>query len=200
MFRVRLTTIILALTALAGCATTTELTAVWKEPGLQPVRFNKVIVAFQSPDGARRRQIEDLMVARIANATPSYTLITEDDAKNREQARQKVTAAGFDGAVVARFVSSENQQTYVPGSTWWGPAPYGSMWGYWGYGWGAAYSPGYVVNDQIVTLETNVYSVADDKLLWASRSETFNPSSSQDLVNSVIDATVSRMKKEGALP
>jgi peptide/nickel transport system substrate-binding protein len=29
------------------------------------------------------------------------------------------------------------------------------MWGYWGYGWGTAYQPGYITNDTIVTIEVN---------------------------------------------
>jgi hypothetical protein len=187
------------LVAASACGASTNLTAVWKEPTTPPIRFERVIVAFQAKDQALRRSIEDHMAARIANATPSYKVLDDTEATNLEQAKAKVTAAGFDGAVVARFVGVENQTTYVPGTTWWGPAPYRSMWGYWGYGWGAVYEPGYLVQDEVVTLETNVYSVREDKLLWASRSETFNPSSGRDLVDSVVNATVSRMKKERAL-
>ena len=51
------------------------------------------------------------------------------------------------------------------------------MWGYWGYGWGAVYDPGYLQADTVVTLESNVYSVPREELLWSSRSETISPSS-----------------------
>ena len=47
------------------------------------------------------------------------------------------------------------------------------------------YDPGYVKEDQYVDFNINVYSVTDDKLLWASRSQTQNPSS----VPSMVDAT-----------
>jgi hypothetical protein len=62
-----------------------------------------------------------------------------------------------------------------------------------------AYSPGYVQRDTVVALESNVYSVKDDKLLWASRSETINPGTAQELVDSVLDATVKEMKKQKVL-
>jgi hypothetical protein len=41
--------------------------------------------------------------------------------------------------------------------------------------------------------------VEQDKLLWASRSETFNPTSPESLVKSVADATVKEMKKRKVL-
>ena len=70
------------------------------------------------------------------------------------------------------------------------------MWGYWGTGWGYAYSPGYVQQDQVVSVESNVYSLTQGKLVWASRTKTYNPESVRKLVNDIVDATVSQMKKE----
>ena len=88
---------------------------------------------------------------------------------------------------------------YVPGTAWWGPAPYGTMWGYWGYGYGAVYSPGYMVQETIVTLESNIYSVKEDKLVWASQSRTVDPASVTKLVDELIQATVAEMKKQKVL-
>jgi ABC-type transport system involved in cytochrome bd biosynthesis fused ATPase/permease subunit len=44
-------------------------------------------------------------------------------------------------------------------------------------------------DDRIVTIATNVYSVADDKLVWASQSETFNPASLRETVDDVLRVT-----------
>ena len=79
------------------------------------------------------------------------------------------------------------------------PAPYGTWWGYYGYGWGMAYSPGYVQRDTVVSLESTVYSVKQDKLLWASRSQTVNPETATQLIDSVLDATVKEMKRQKVL-
>lgn len=61
------------------------------------------------------------------------------------------------------------------------------------------YDPGYVKEDQYVDFNINVYSVTDDKLLWASRSQTQNPSSVPSMVDEVIAATTQEMKKEKVL-
>jgi hypothetical protein len=179
-----------------ACGTTTKLTAVWKAPDATAVRFQKIIVAMQTKDQATRRSAESHMVARIPRSEASYEVLTEDETRDQARAKAKIASAGFDGAVIVRYVGSERQTTYVPGTTWWGPAPYGSMWGYWGYSWGAVYDPGYLVTDTIVSLESLVYDVKQDKLIWASKSDTTNPTSMKDLINSLIDKTVAEMKKQ----
>ena len=182
-----------------ACGASTKLTAVWKAPEAAGTRFKKIIVAAQTKDQATRRSLESHLVARIANSTASYEVLTEDETRDVNRAKAKISSAGFDGAVIVRYVGTDKQTTYVPGTTWWGPAPYGSMYGYWGYGWGAVYDPGYMVTDTIISLESLVFDVGKDKLIWASRSETTNPTSMQNLVNSLIDTTVREMKKQKVL-
>jgi len=182
-----------------ACGTATKLTAVWKAPEAAGTRFKKVIVAAQTKDQASRRSMESHLVSRIANSTASYEVLTEDETRDVNRAKAKISAAAFDGAVIVGYVGTDKQTTYVPGTTWWGPAPYGSMYGYWGYGWGAVYDPGYLQTDTIISLESLVYDVPKDKLIWASKSETTNPTSMQNLVNSLIDATVAEMKKQKVL-
>jgi hypothetical protein len=193
------TTLFAAMLAVS-CAPTTKLIATWKDPtAATPLHFQKVLVTFQAKDQALRRSAESHLAQRIKNATPSYQVLDESEARDEARAKEKIAAAGFDGAVVVRFVGTTTQTTYVPGTAWWGPAPYGSMWGYWGYGWGAVYSPGYLTQDTIVTLEANVYSVRDDKLIWASRSRTVNAESMTSLLDSVLDATAWEMKNQKVL-
>ena len=71
--------------------------------------------------------------------------------------------------------------------------------GWLGLGWSSTYDPGYVREDQYVNFNTNVYSVADAKLIWASRSETMNPTSVASLVDEVITANVQEMQKQHVL-
>ena len=58
------------------------------------------------------------------------------------------------------------------------------------------YSPGYLVQDKVVTMDTNVYSLAEGKLVWASRSATYNPMKIPQLVDEIATATTSEMKKQ----
>ncbi len=155
----RLRTAALVLTVgLSACAPATRLTATWKDPSVPPpMKFTKILLVAQMSDQAIRRSIETRLAQRLSNAQPSYTVLSDAEAKSENHGKDKIAAAGYDGAVVIRFARVDKQTTYVPGTTWWGPAPYGTWWGGYGYGWGMAYSPGYVQRDTVVAVEANVY-------------------------------------------
>jgi hypothetical protein len=188
-----------AVAALAACAPTTELTNTWKDPAADSVQFKKVLAACMCKDPGTRRTIEDQLVKRITGSTPSYTLIPDDELHDREAARAKVRQAGFDGAVVMFLVSVDKTATYVPGQAYAVPVGYGNMWGGWAYGWSTVYDPGYVREDQLVDFNTNVYRVSDAKLIWASRSQTMNPTSVPELADEVITANVQEMQRQKVL-
>jgi len=187
----------------ASCGPSTTLKTSWKDPSVtEPVHFTKVVALMVEKDGATRRQVEDMMVARITAGNPgvaavqSYTLLGTEDLKDKDQAKAILETAGVDGAVVVRVVGVDKQTTYVQGSY---PMAYGNFYGYYDYAWPGAYDPGYVQTDTIVNLETLVYSVKDEKLLWSGVTESFNPSSTEDLLTGAADCVSAAMRKDGVI-
>jgi len=184
-----------AVLLLAGCAATT-LESTWTNPQAKPISFQRTLVVFMSPNEATRRSAEDRLVARIGpqRSAPSYTLLTKAEIDDVEKAKQKVRAAGFDGAVVMRVIGKREEVSYQP------PAYYDRYWGgYYARGWGSVYDPGYLRTDTIVSVETNVYSLADDMLIWSGVSESFDPRSTTAMVDSVADAAAEEMRSRGLL-
>jgi hypothetical protein len=190
------------LLGLSACGTTT-FTSTWKAPGTTAINpVGKTVAAvFVSRDESKRRAGEDALAAdltkRGANGIPAYTVLPDAQRGDGEAARAALKAAGCNGAVVMRVVGRDQRINYTPGMAM--PAYYGGFGPYWGYGWGAVYSPGYVTTDTIVSVETLVYSLTQDKLLWASTSRTTNPGNLDALINEVADATAKEMAKQGLL-
>ena len=195
----RLNRSLVCLALLAACAPTTEVLNSWADPSAGQVRFKKMLNVCACKDEAMRRTVEDQLSKRITGSTSSYTILSQDDLQDRESAKAKVKAGGYDGAVVMVLVSVDRTQTYVPGSAYAVPAPYTSMYGGWGYGWSTYYDPGYVDTDQLVDFNTNVYRVQDEKLIWASRTQTTDPTSVGSMVDEIISANISEMKKQKVL-
>jgi hypothetical protein len=183
--------------AITGCAHSTELATSWRDPAATSARFHHVIALFVSRDAALRRSAEDRMASQIAGGVPAYTIVPDSEVRDASRVQQRVRDAGFDGAVVMRVVGVELQPNYAVGNSWYGGPT--DLWGYWGTSWGYVYDPGYVMPDKIVTVESAVYSVPENKLIWAGRTETFNPSSLKKLIDGVVRVSVKRMRKEGLL-
>jgi hypothetical protein len=199
--------------ALAACGATTFNTT-WKAPDAKPLTFkkgDKVIAMVVSPDEAVRRGAEADLAAELTRrgleGVSSWTVIpTEVVEKNdKEKAKELVEASGAKGVVAMRVTGKDKEitgsgPTYA-GVPMWGAPYYGGFWGGWyGYGWGAAYSPGYLRTDTLVYVETLVYDLNQNKLVWAGQSKTTNPSKAQSFIRELVDGAAKEMKKAGLIP
>lgn len=190
--------VVLLTTALPAA---TKFTSTWAAPEARQVSFagRKVAALVMSPDESLRVSGEEGLVreltARGIDAVAAYRLVPKEELKDPEKARGWFERTRIEGVVVMRPVSMGKRQTYVPG-TWTSPS-YNSLWGYYGYGWGAMYDPGYVREDMVVAIETLIFSVPMNKLLWAGSSESKNPKDSRRLLQDLVKEAVEQMRKQG---
>lgn len=188
----------------AACATT-SFNSTWMEPTAQPLdRTKKVATVMVTSRESLRRSAEVAMANEIrrrgVEAVESYTILPGEAARDTSRARQVLAQQGVDAVLVMRVVGKEQQISYTPGTSMYVGGPYyGSMGGYWGYGWGAAYSPGYLQTDQIVSVESLVYSVSQGKLLWAGQSETTNPENVESFIGELVSAVGGDLRKKGLI-
>lgn len=187
-----------ALTLVAGCATT-NISSSWVTPGARPVTFDNTLVVFMHAEETTRRAAEEYLVARIGSdrAVASYTVISQNEVRNTDRAKVTVRNAGFDGVVVLRVIGVEEhvnlEGVAMP------PSYEQGFWEYYEDGWPSVYEPDRLPRDTIVSVETKVYSVTDDRLLWAGISETFNPWDLEGAVNDVADAVSAELRRVGLL-
>ena len=190
----RTTAAMLALAVTGGCYHSTQLAATWHDPASPQIAFHRPIAVFVTKSETMRRTFEDKLARQFPNGAPSYRVLASTDADGAEIRRQ-LAEAGYDGVIMMHVVDVEDRVTYTAGSYWYGGAPYYSFAGYWRNAWGYPYDPGFVT-DRVVSIETQIYSLASDKLLWAARSETTNPKSVNKLGDSVIKHVVKELRKE----
>jgi hypothetical protein len=190
-------------TATMACATT-SFQSTWKAPDAKPVVLNgqKVVAFVLTRNAATRRSAEDALAREItaggAQGIASYTLIADAGSTDEAKAKSQVEAAGATGVVVMRPVDTSKE--VVATSTYMGPS-YGPYWGgYYGYGWGGAWGGGVDIRtNTIVTVETLVYSLPQNKLIWAGQSNTTNPSKVDAFVRELATTARQEMKKAGLL-
>jgi hypothetical protein len=194
---------VVLLATLVGCAST-SIRDSWTAPDIEgPLEYDKLLVVFMDPNEATRRAAEDAMVERIGadRAVASHTLFSASEVQNASDneaaVRRKVQGEGIDAAVTMRMVNEQQKLSYTPGMSY--PSHYGGFYGFYGYGWGYAYSPGYLRTDTIVSVETNLYDVDDNMLVWAGVTETFNPDDVAQMTNEIATTVAQDLRRRGLI-
>ncbi|HEX6885207.1 MAG TPA: hypothetical protein VF530_17670 [Planctomycetota bacterium] len=182
----------LALLALASCSST-QLAEAWLDPDLKEMpQAQKVFVAYLGEDPSVQRVAEDAMAAHVpaAEVGRCYQLFPDSREHDPQKIKGKLREMGYELAVVMRVARVEEEVSWT-GSTY--PVHYRTFGSYW------AYDSGTMRTDEIVHVETNLYSLTEDKLLYAARSETYNPSSAAHLVDDIAEAVGDDLDSKGIL-
>ena len=188
-----------------ACASTT-FNSTWKAPGAGPLNFKgkKVAALVISKEEGVRYGAEDALAREItkhgAVGVAAYGAIPKELTQDKEKAKEFLAKAGVVGVVAMRVVGKDQEISSSP-ATYYASPYYSTFWGggYYGYGWTGVYDPGYVRTDTIVSVETLVYSLEQDKLVWAGRSETTNPSKVGPFIQELTAKAASEMKKQGLI-
>lgn len=187
----------------AGCATT-SFTSSWKAPDAQPLLFkagDKVVAMVQAQSSSIRRSGEanlaDELDRRGLKGIPAYSLLPEGTEKDEARAKVAIENSGAVGVIVMRPMGREQELTVIPGS-YYGSPYYGGFWGgYYGYGWGGMYDPGTVRTDTYVSVETLVYDLRQNKLVWAGQTRTMNPEDVESFVAELAEAVSQELRATG---
>jgi hypothetical protein len=174
----------------------TRLVTKWQAESIQPLEFTKVLALALVPEEALRRVAEEDLCRQVTSVPckPAYLAIPESEMGDLDAMKALVQRAGFDGALVFRVVSTDERVTYVPPS--YGP----TFWGYYGYAHPIARSPGYYRSDRVVRIETSIYSLRENRLLWVATTETMNPTSVGSLVEEVAEAVRRELERAKLIP
>ncbi len=196
-----LTLAIVAVAAVATVSAKTKFESVWKSPEAATVTFAgaKVAALVIDKDDSLRVAGEEALVreltARGIQGVASYRMMPKELAQDAAQAKTWYEKAGVQGVVALRVVNDDRRKTVVPST--WSNTYYTSLWGYYGYGWGAVYTPGYTRDERIVSIETLIFSVPKNALMWAGLSVTENPKEGSKVVAEVVKEAVKEMRKQG---
>ena len=168
----------------------TKLEKSWADPSfsLKPSPYKKVLVVAPLKDAASQRIAEDKIVKQIKAGTgiQSYSYLKPTDT-DEKLLQAQLLKDGFDGVILMHLTDVEKSVTYNPGTS------YGGWYGY------RNYTPGYYSEDKTFLVETNMYAVKDDKLMWSGTTSSLNPTSFDKSMDEIITAIKTELQKKGIL-
>lgn len=205
----------LALCLLAACSkTTTSISQSYRNPGYEQTVFKKLFVIGVAQNQESRQAFEDAFANAIngqgGSAEASWGHLPKSEQLTEDEIRSAVEAGGYDGVLITRLLAVDKDQQYTPASTYSNPqtryyAGGGGLYGYGFYGfYGTTYAtvhePGYFKTSTTVRVETNLYSLATDALVWTGQSATVDPTSIADVRESMTAAVAQKLKEEKLIP
>ncbi|TRZ41950.1 hypothetical protein DMZ48_15030 [Robertkochia solimangrovi] len=198
-----------------SCGSSTSITGSWKnENALQSKTYKKVFIMAITTNVPAKTIIEDeyafyakrngMEVVKGHDEFPGT--FTKQTVPSRDQLIKIIRDTGSDVIMTITLQDKETQSRYVPGTTNYamgynpmGFGYYGSFYGYYNYWYPMTYDPGYYTTDKIYFLETNLYDVQSEELLWSAQSKTYNPSDLEDFTKDYTQAIIKKMQSDGLL-
>lgn len=193
---------LLIVVVLISC-TSTKLRTVWTRADYsgEPVRY--LMIAAVTDKEHNRQLYEDSFVKMLQRygikAVASHGLIKDLKASHeRNEIQAIVQQLGVDGVLVATL-ESVDIEAKVTSST----ADYRPLLGgeetYSQY-WGKTISQsGYAVTETTVKLKTSLFTTQTEKMIWQGRTQSFNPSSKQTLIDENTRVIIEHLKQTGLL-
>ena len=194
-----------ALTTAIVVSCTTErtfVTGTWMSPQADMNKnYNNILVAALTDNIQAKKTVENDIATRLREDgitvkesinvfPPNFT----DDNNDKEYMLNKIKNNHADGILTIALIDKDTKTRYVPGNYLYSPYPaypyYGYFWGYYSYWYPQLYEPGYYTEDKIYYIETNLYDVDSEKLVWSAQSKTYDPvdltSFSRDFANKIV--------------
>lgn len=172
---------------------------VWKSPEVSRLNFKGQTVAAlvitdnQSLQMSGEEALARELTARGGTGLATYRFVPAPELKSAETAKAWFERRGVKGVVALRPVSRDVEKS---AKVAFASGYYQSFWGYYGYGWSqTTIVPIGTRTTTTIGVETLVYDMTSDRLVWAAVSETRNPDSLQAFVKDLVDAVAREMKK-----
>ena len=202
----------------SACAkrATTKFSQSYRNPGYEETVFKNLLVIGVAEDQESRQSFENALVSAIAaeggTAVASIGVLPKEEQLSEDELYAAIQAGGFDGVLLTRLLSVDKDSSYTPpkkynnprtryypGGMGWGYG-YGGYYGFYGTTYAEVHTPGYFDTSTTLKLETNLYSVATNELVWTGQSKTVDPDSIEDARASITGAVAKKLKAERLIP
>ena len=199
---------VVAVAAVAACASPTQLEGEWKNPASSDYRIGSVLVVAAVIDSGTRRALEDGMVAALTSrgvkAQPSYRLLPDEGPSSEPDVGRAIASSGADsvllmsGGRIATEVTIRPPTPTVAPVAVWGPA---GFYGYYQGIWQPNYTPPSAFSVQSIGSDVRLIDARSKSLEWSGTLQTdmATAASKDALAGQYANTVVNALSKSGML-
>ena len=172
---------------LTSCGPKIKVVNSWSDDSLSNYSIESVLVVGLARSDLTRKMLDDSFVEAFSEknvrAIPGYQFIRLENHEfpDRKVVEKIIKNSGTKSVLITRVIDKETETNVSGGGVYsvYNPSPYTySMYDY--YGYSISYIPPTEVVDDILYMESNLYDIANNKLLWSVQTKAVNPVKSKD--------------------
>jgi len=197
---------------LQGCSPYKESTGVWvNKEKIQGKSYSSIFIIVMT-DNLEARALLENNLASLAQQK-GYKVVKSMDVMpprlkdaampSKEDIIKKVKESNADGVFVASLLKKEEDVRYTPGTTAYSMSPYntwnGNFFGYYSHWYPTVYNEGYYTKEKNYFMQSNLYDVATEEIMWSVQSTVFDPSSLTKFSKAYTSQLIKQLKEEGLL-
>ena len=184
-----------ALLFISCSGTGTELTQKQVEGAFKGKPVSDILVIAITGNEHNRRSFEKKFVAQLKSAGVDAVSSEEaipmpaDLELKKEDILKAVNQYENDAVIITHLIGKEEKDVYTRGGS-----PHGGFYGFYRSRYSYAHDPGYSSTSTSVRLQTNLYDVKTEKLIWSGKSNSWSKDAKGQIINDVIKAVIADLK------
>ena len=194
---------IFSVLALSSCANT-KITSSWVDQSKAGKSFNDILVIGIAEEQHNRRLFEEELSSELRAAgvesEVSYRILPEGVAINRDTVDAAIEGKNINAVIVTHLVGVEEETVYRTNMSY---RPtygyYNDLYSYYPHVHTYVHQPGYYTTYDVVKLETNLYEVATEDLVWSAQSSSFAPESAKEVIDDLVKLVIKDLKDKGLI-
>lgn len=187
---------VLSVSLFHSCVSPTKIEKRWiseDQASWSGANEKTIVFAFVKSE-ADRTKMEDLFNRANSNVFASHTVVKSQDIQQKKaEIKGLLMQEGFKRAITMRLVRKSNTNEWVPSNYLNSYDSYHTnfMMDY--------YNPGYYITGTEYFVETNVFSIADGKLLWSVTTKTPETLTRDEFIDELGAAVIKQLRKDNLL-
>lgn len=189
---------------LSSCANT-KITSSWMDQSKAGTSFNDILVIGIAEMEHNRRLFEEEFTSQLTAAgiesEVSYKILPEGTQINRDTVAAAIEGKNIDAVIVTHVVGVDKETVYHQPTTTYRPSYgyYSDLYSYYPHVNTYVHQPGYYQTYDVARLETNLYEVKSESLVWSAQSRSFAPESAKEVIDDLIKLVIQDLKEKGLI-
>jgi hypothetical protein len=183
---------------LISCSSSTQLTDVYVDETFSGKEMKKILVLGLAKDEWKRKVYENefrsQLLARNVEVLLAWQELPKGEQLNKETFEKYFKDKNVDAVLVAIEGGESTDKTLYSGGS---SHVYVGFYGFYVSTASFYYNSDYLAEEKIVHMRTNLYETKEAKLIWSARSQSYEPKSTKDVIQTVSRSVVDELYLSG---